>query len=307
MPCPADPLLPDREMSFQACVAAVEQQLDRAGLYFGHGTDNARDEAAWLVMTAAGIDVGGFKGDWQQTLRRSQLREVRELAKERISSRRPLAYLVNRAWFAGHEFYIDERAIVPRSHIGEWLPDQFEPWLDATGVNRVLDLCTGSGCIAVALALAFPGSQVDAADLSVAALEVASINVARHKVEDRVRLVCSDLFEELKGRCYDLIVCNPPYVSDSLIPDLPPEYLHEPAQAFAAGSDGLGIVRQLLSKARRFLADSGTLVMEVGSAAAAVESTWPEVPFTWLASTHAEPAILVLTADELDHYAGQFQ
>ena len=307
MPCPADWPLPARELSLQACVAAVERQLEQAGLYFGHGTDNAHDEAAWLVMMASGINVGGFEGDWQQTLVSSQLREVRKLADERISSRRPLAYLVNRAWFAGHEFYIDERAIVPRSHIAEWLPERFEPWLDATAVNRVLDLCTGSGCIAVALALAFPGSLVHAADLSVAALEVASINVARHKVEDQVRLVCSDLFEELKGSCYDLIVCNPPYVSDSLIADLPAEYLHEPAQAFAAGCDGLDLVRRLLSKARRFLTDNGTLVMEVGSAAAAVESTWPEVPFTWLASAHGEPVVLVLTAGELDHYAGQFR
>lgn len=302
MPCPTD-----REMSLEACVTAIEQQLHQAGLYFGHGTDNEHDEAAWLVMMASGIDVGSFEDDWQQTLVQAQLEKVRKLVEKRISSRRPLAYLVNRAWFAGHEFYIDERAIIPRSHIGEWLPERFEPWLDPTAVYRVLDLCTGSGCIAVALALVFPDSRVDAVDLSAAALEVALINVARHEVHDRVRLVRSDLFDRLEDRMYDLIVCNPPYVSDKLMADLPAEYQHEPAQAFAAGSDGLDIVRRLLSKARQHLTDHGTLVVEVGSAAAAVEGTWPAVPFTWLASAHDESAVLVLTASELDHYAGQFQ
>lgn len=293
-------------MKLETCVDAVEARLGQAGLYFGHGTDNAFDEAAWLVMAASGIEVGQFDGNWQQELSSKQLADVEELAAERIRSRRPLAYLLKQAWFAGTEFYVDERTIVPRSHIGEWIPDRFSPWLDPENVECALDLCTGSGCIAVALALAFERAKVDAVDLSKDALEVAAINVQRHAVDDQLRLIQSDLFGAVTARRYDLIACNPPYVSDELMNTLPVEYNHEPALAFAGGRDGLAIVRRVLAEARTHLTDRGALVVEAGSAAAAVERAWPMVPFTWLTSANGESLVFILSAKELDAHALSF-
>jgi len=293
-------------MKLVDCVSEVEQQFHRAQLYFGHGTDNARDEAAWLVMAASGINVGTFDGDWGQELSVRQLAVTKKLVLKRIYSRQPLAYILNSAWFAETEFYIDERAIIPRSHIGEWIPECFEPWLDPTGVRNVLDLCTGGGCIAIALALVLNQARFDAVDISTDALAVAAINADRHAVSNRIRLIQSDLFTALPDCRYDLILCNPPYVADKLMAELPVEYSYEPEIAFSSGSDGLTIIRRVLSESRAHLTQKGVLVVEAGSAAVSVESEWPIVPFTWLMSANGESVVFMLSADELDAYGQHF-
>ena len=293
-------------MTFSDRVGQVEQQLVDAELFFGHGTDSAFDEAAWLVMSAAGIDPSVESVDWQQTLSDTQQSAVKQLAERRIETREPLAYLVKQAWFAGHEFYIDERVIIPRSHLGEWIPGRFEPWLGRTPVKAVLDLCTGSGCIAVAIALAFPEVVVDAADISPAALEVAAVNIEQHALGQRIRLLQGDLFHAVANAVrYDLIICNPPYVSDQSMASLPPEHCFEPRLALAGGCDGLDFVHRVLTEARRNLKKTGRLFVEAGSAAA-VEKAWSSVPFTWLASLTGEPAVLTLTAAELNGYREYF-
>ena len=293
-------------MTLANFVGEVERQLIDAELFFGHGTDSAFDEAAWLVMVAAGIDPSAEQVDWQQALNYSQQSAVKELAERRIKTRKPLAYLVNQTWFAGHEFYIDERTIIPRSHLGEWIPGRFEPWLGRTPIKAVLDLCTGSGCIAVAVALAFPEAEVDATDISTAALDVAAINIKRHALGQRIRLLQGDLFHAISEAVrYDLIICNPPYVSDQTIVSLPPEYSFEPRLALTGGRDGLDFVHRVLTEARRYLKKTGRLFMETGNAAA-VEKTWSSVPFTWLASLTGESAVLTLTAVELNGYREHF-
>ena len=293
-------------MTLANFVGEVERQLIDAEVFFGHGTDSAFDEAAWLVMVAAGIDPSAEQVDWQQALNYSQQSAVKELAERRIKTRKPLAYLVNQTWFAGHEFYIDERTIIPRSYLGEWIPGRFEPWLGRTPIKAVLDLCTGSGCIAVAVALAFPEAEVDATDISTAALDVAAINIERHALGQRIRLLQGDLFHAISEAVrYDLIICNPPYVSDQTIVSLPQEHSFEPRLALTGGRDGLDVVHRVLTEARRYLKKTGRLFMETGNAAA-VEKTWSSVPFTWLASLTGESAVLTLTAAELNGYREHF-
>ena len=293
-------------MTLANFVGEVERQLIDAELYFGHGTDSAFDEAAWLVMSAAGINSSAEPVDWHQALSDTQQSAVKQLAERRIETRKPLAYLVKQAWFAGHEFYIDERAIIPRSHLGEWIPGRFEPWLGRTPIKAVLDLCTGSGCIAVAVALAFPDAKVDATDISTAALDVAAINIERHALGQRIRLMQGDLFHAIaEVKRYDLIICNPPYVSDQSMASFPPEHCFEPRLALAGGYDGLDFVHRVLTEARWYLKKTGRLFMEAGNAAA-VEKAWSSVPFTWLASLTGESAVLTLTAAELNGYREHF-
>ena len=287
-------------ISLEQQVDETANALDAADLFFGHGTDNAFDEAAWLVLEACDLDPSGDDIPWDQSLTPAQQSSVAALLKRRIESGEPLAYLVNRAWFAGHDFFIDHRAIVPRSHIGEWIADRFFPWRADGPAAAVLDLCTGSGCIAVALAHAFPEATVDASDISDSALEVAEINVARYAVQDRVRLKRGDLFEGLGEARYDLIVCNPPYVSDEIMDGLPGEYRHEPALAFAGGASGLDFINRLMDQARKHLTEDGLLVVEAGSARESLEAAWPRTPFSWLMSENGEAVVFALEAAELD-------
>ena len=287
------------KMNLETQVDQVAQALEAADLFFGHGTDNAYDEAVWLVLEAAGLDPGADDVPWQQDLSESQIASIQNLLSLRIQTREPLAYLVNRAWFAGNDFYIDSRAIVPRSHIGEWIPERFAPWLADGEVGAILDLCTGSGCIAVSLALAFPEARVHASDLSAEALEVAKLNVDRYGVQSQLRLVQSDLFEALSGERYDLIVCNPPYVSDELMHALPEEYRHEPELAFAGGVSGLDFIERLLKEAPAHLNPDGLLIVEAGSANDALEAAYPKASFTWLMSQNEEAVVFAISAEEL--------
>jgi ribosomal protein L3 glutamine methyltransferase len=274
-------------------------RFNEAGLYFGHGTDNAVDEANVLVLHALHLPPGIPDELMRANLTREERRDVLRLLRRRIDERVPVPYLTREAWFAGLAFYVDERVLVPRSLLGEVIEEGFSPWLDTVEVDRVLDLGTGSGCIAIACALAFPGATVDAVDVSAEALEVARINVERHGVEDRVRLVHSDLFAALPPARYRLIVSNPPYVDAEELRRMPPEYGREPRLGLAAGADGLDVVRRILTDAAEWLARDGVLVVEVGASRPALEQAYPEVPFTWLELERGPDEVFLLTARDL--------
>ena len=282
----------------------VERRFNDADLYFGHGTDNALDEAAWLVGSALRLAPHQLDEHLEDPLTAPEQAAIRALAETRITTRKPLAYLLQEAWFAGRKFYVDERVIVPRSLTGEFIVERFRPWIDATRVRRALDLCTGSGCMAVALAYAFPAARVDAADISNDALAIARINVENHGLRERVRLIRSDLFSALKDERYDLIVTNPPYVARAEMAALPPEYRHEPALALESGSQGLDAISRILAQAPEHLNPGGALVAEVGNSAAALQKKFPALPFTWLTTSTGDESVLLLTAEQLPPSTG---
>lgn len=280
-------------------IAGAARRLARAGLYFGHGTDNARDDAAAIVWHVLDLPVPPRPRDYSRRVSLAARREIDALLERRIHERVPVVYLTQRTWFAGLPFHVDERVLIPRSPLAELLERRFAPWIDARRVADVLDLGTGSGCIAIATAKALPRARVDAADISADALEVAAINVRRHRLGRRVRLVRSDHFAALAGRAYDIIVSNPPYVGAEELAALPPEYWHEPRGALAAGDDGLDSVRVILREAGRHLRPQGLLVVEVGNSAALVSRKYPRVPFTWLEFERGGGGVFVLTAEQV--------
>jgi ribosomal protein L3 glutamine methyltransferase len=271
----------------------------RAALEFGHGTDNATDEAAALVFHALDLDHAEAESAYVLRPDAAGIGRVRALFDERIRRRVPAAYLMGRMWFAGLEFEVDERVIVPRSPFAELIAAGFEPWIDPGQVARILDLGTGSGCIAIACALVLPQARVDAVDVSADALEVARRNVARHGVGDRVRLLQGDLFDPVGDARYDLIVANPPYVSDAEMAALPPEYGHEPDLALRAGADGLDVVRRILGRASRHLNPQGVLIVEVGNSDLRVAEAFPRLPFVWLEFEHGGGGVFMLRRADL--------
>lgn len=279
-------------------IAACEARLDAAQVFFGHGTETARDEAAALVFHVLALDHAHAARAYRKTVSEADRVKVEALLELRISSRRPLPYLTNEAWFAGLPFYVDERVLVPRSPFAELIASHFEPWLVATGVRRILELGTGSGCIAVALALAFPGSRVVATDISADALAVAAVNVDRHAVADRVELIQADLYAGLQGR-FDLIVSNPPYVPEDDVKTFPPEYGHEPRLALVSGSDGMATPARILHHAARFLTPQGWLALEVGAGVGALEARFPTVPFVWPELLQGGEGIALVSAADL--------
>ena len=300
------PALPDR------AVAEALEELDTPldyirwgasrfnefGLVFGHGTDNAVDEALCLVLHALHLAPGVPDEVLRARLTRAEKVAVTELLRRRIETRKPAAYLTREAWFAGLRFYVDERVLVPRSPLAEWIERGFEPWLDPNRVQRVLDLATGSGCIAIACAAAFPEAQVDASDISGDALAVAALNVRDHGLESRVQLHHSKGFDALP-EAYDLIVSNPPYVSLASYETLPREYRYEPEQGLVAGADGLAVVDEILRDARDHLTPGGLLVVEVGESAPALVEKYPHLPFTWLDMTRGGDHVFALTREQL--------
>lgn len=283
----------------------ITSRFARAKLFFGHGTHNARDEAAWLVCHVLGIRFEDLAGAVSHPVADGAARRLERLADRRIATREPLAYLLHEAWLAGHRFYVDRRVIVPRSHIAELLPDGLAAWVPRGGPKRVLDLCTGSGCLAILAALAFPDARVDASDISAAALPVARRNVEAYRLRTRVRLVRSDHFSALGARGYDLILCNPPYVPRQEMRQLPAEYRAEPRIALAGGRDGLDFVRRLLIEAARHLTRNGVIVVEIGANRAALARAMPSVPFTWLTTSAGEGLVFALRREELTEERSQ--
>jgi ribosomal protein L3 glutamine methyltransferase len=279
------------------------QLFAAANVWFGHGTDNAFDEAAELVFFGAGLRHEDAPKVYTRELSSRHRDEVLQLFDRRIRERVPVAYLTHRMWFAGHEFYVDERVLVPRSPIAELIESHFEPWIDASRIRSVLDIGTGSGCIAIAAALALPEASVDAADISDDALAVTRINIERHHVADRVKAVRSDVFNEIGERRYDVIVSNPPYVGNEELAALPDEYHREPRLGLFGGDDGLDIVRRILGQAHHYLEPHGILVAEVGNSEEALVTAFPRVPFTWLEFERGGGGVFLLTADELKRLA----
>ncbi|PPE70589.1 50S ribosomal protein L3 N(5)-glutamine methyltransferase [Caldimonas thermodepolymerans] len=269
-------------------------RLEEAGVSFGHGTDNAGDEAAWLVLWALGHPLDGLDDVAGQPLAPEQERRAQELVEQRIATRKPAAYLTREAWLQGVSFYVDERAIVPRSFIAELLADgTIDPWL-SDRTRRVLDLCTGNGSLAVLAALAYPEVEVDAADISGDALAVAHINVERHQLGARIRLLRSDLLSQVAGP-YDLILCNPPYVNARSMAALPPEYRAEPALALAGGEDGMDLVRRLLREAPQHMSEDAVLVLEIGNEREHFEAAFPRLEVVWLDTSAGTDQVLLVT------------
>ena len=278
-------------MNLRELVRDAARRLRRAPLHYGHGTTNARDEAAFLVLRGLGLP---FEAPAERPVTHREIARVRRLLERRIRERTPVAYLLNEAWLAGEPFYVNRRVIIPRSHVAGLLQGRVRPWLPRAP-RRVLDLCTGSGCLAVLAAKTCPRARVDASDVSSAALEVAARNVDRHGLRARIALVPSELFSGLRGQRYDLIVCNPPYVTAASMRSLPVEYRHEPRLALAGGRDGLDFVRRLLLQAPEHLTARGLLVCEIGAGRRALERAYPKLPFTWT----PDGAVFVLTRGEL--------
>ncbi|RLA19760.1 MAG: 50S ribosomal protein L3 N(5)-glutamine methyltransferase [Gammaproteobacteria bacterium] len=276
-----------------------EKQFLEAELFFGHGTANALDEAAALVLKVVEQPYNLSEEALDLALSEREKARVLKLIDERINTRQPAAYLTGEALFAGLTFYVDERVLVPRSPIAELIVEQFSPWIEANKVERVLDLCTGSGCIAIACSYAFPDASIDAVDLSPEALEVCRINIAKHDKIGKVEAIESDLFENLSGRRYDIIVSNPPYVCTKEWESLPKEFHHEPDMGFKGGESGLDLVDKILSEGALYLNPKGILVVEVGSSAEMLLEKYPMVPFCWLEFEFGGDGVFLLTAEQL--------
>jgi ribosomal protein L3 glutamine methyltransferase len=275
------------------------RRLRRAEVFFGHGTDNAFDESAALVFHIMGLPHNVNHAVYAKRVDEDVQRRVRDLITRRIEERVPAAYLTGETGFAGLRFHVDPRVLVPRSPIAELIERRFTPWIDPKRVGRVLDIGTGSGCIAIACAKAFPRAHVDAVDISEDALEVARINVRHYRLGRRLQLLKSDHFAALGARSYDIIVTNPPYVGDRELKGLPAEYRHEPRIALAAGRAGLDSVRVILQEAGRYLRPRGVLVVEVGNTESAVRRAFRRLPFVWLDFERGGGGVFLLTAEQL--------
>jgi len=274
-------------------------EMTRADLFFGHGTDNAVDEAAWMLLHILGVPLDGSYEHWDTQLNEAQQASLKVLLGRRIDERLPLAYLTGEARFCGLDFIVNPDVLIPRSPLAEIIPEQFSPWLDMSEGGRVLDMCTGGGCIAIAMAKHMPACTVDGVDISVKALDVAARNVERHAVGNRVRLIQSDLFSTLGDTRYDLIVSNPPYVSSAVFEDLPAEYSVEPSTGLVCGEDGLDIVLKILDASPGYMKPQAILIVEVGESAETLLELLPRVPFLWLEFDNGGDGIFLLEYDQL--------
>lgn len=274
-------------------------RFNEACLFYGHGTDNAWDEAIALILHSLHLSHDINPTVLDAHLTQDERKHLLTLITKRIDQKIPVPYLTHQAWFAGLRFYIDERVLVPRSPIAELIEKQFTPWVEPTEVTSILDLCTGSGCIAIACAKAFPDAEVDAGDICSDALAVAKINVTKHKVEDQVHLFESDLFAQIPPKKYDIIVSNPPYVNAQDMMDLPPEYLHEPQHGLAGGLNGLDFAVKIIRDAKSYIAPNGILVIEVGNSEVALAETYPDVAFTWVEFERGDGGVFLLTAEQV--------
>jgi ribosomal protein L3 glutamine methyltransferase len=275
-------------------------RFNEAKLFFGHGSDNAFDEAAYLILHTLDLPLDRLDPFLDASLTHGESEQVQTVIERRVRERLPAAYLTHEAWLGEHRFYVDERVIVPRSFIAELLHEELAPWIESPNeVTHVLDLCTGSGCLAILAALAFPNAKVDAVELSSDALEVADRNVADYGLHDRIELIESDLFSALQGRTYDIILSNPPYVNAESLAALPAEYRAEPALALGSGMDGLDATRSILAQAKEHLNPGGLLVVEIGHNRDALEAACPTLPFTWLDTASGDQFVFLLRREDL--------
>jgi len=278
-------------------------QFVEASLTYGHGLSSPLDESAYLVLRTLHLPVDTPDVYWRSALTGNEIKNIREVIQRRIKEQIPAAYITKEGWFAGLQFYIDERVLVPRSPIAELVETQFTPWIDPEEVTSVLDLCTGSGCIGIACAYAFPSTIVDLVDISEDALEVARINVEQHDAGQRVSVIHSDLFSALKSKQYDIIVSNPPYVDAEDIDGMAKEFHHEPELGLSSGDDGLDCTRQILKQAASHLTEQGILVVEVGNSQYALQKEFPELPFQWLEFERGGDGVFLLNKKQLDKIA----
>lgn len=279
-------------------------RFTEADLFFGHGTDNAWDEAIWLLLATLKLPQDRLEPFLDARLTRAERLAVWNALQQRITRRLPTAYIAQEAWLGSFRFYVDERVIVPRSYFAELLEDGMAPWVeDPEKITSALDLCTGSGCLAILMAHVFPQAQIDAIDLSSAALCVAQRNIADYALQDRVEAVESDLFAAVAGKRYDLILSNPPYVTAAAMDALPAEYRHEPALALAAGHDGLDVVRRILAEAANHLNPGGFIVIEIGHNRDLVEAAFPDLSAVWLDTTSSSEKVFLVNYDSLREYA----
>ena len=275
-------------------------RFNDAGLFFGHGTDNAFDEAAYLILHTLHLPPDRLEPFLDASLTHGEAEQLKNVIERRVKERLPAAYLTHEAWLGEYRFYVDERVIVPRSFIAELLREQMSPWVqDPEAIHSVADICTGSGCLAILAALAFPNASVDAVDISKDALVVAKKNVTDYGLQNHVHLVQSDLMKKLKGRKYDLIVTNPPYVNASSMAELPEEYRREPELALASGEDGLEHIRRILTDAQKHLTPGGLLVAEIGHNREALEAAYPSLPFTWLETSGGDEYVFLLRHQDI--------
>jgi len=273
----------------------------QANLYFGHGTDNAFDEARVLVFYALNLPFEIPENYWQAKLTSQEKHTVTELFQRRIETRKPAAYLTGEAWFSGLRFIVNENTLVPRSPIAELIAKNYAPWIEEPeNVTRVLDLCTGSGCIGIASLKAFPNAEVDLVDISPEALEVAQLNIDQYGLNDFAHAIQSDLYSALEGKQYDLIVSNPPYVDEIEMNALPEEFKQEPELGLAAGHDGLDLVRKILAQAPKYLKDDGVLIVEVGVSQFFLEQEYPELPLYWFEFEHGGEGVFAIQKHELE-------
>lgn len=275
-------------------------RFNAAKLFFGHGSDNAWDEAVYLTLHTLNLPLDRLEPFLDARLLPHEREQLLDIYTRRCQDRLPAAYLTHEAWLGEHRFYVDDRVIVPRSFIAELLDEQLAPWIDDPwSIESALDLCTGSGCLAILTALAFPNAEVAAVDLSPEAIAVAERNVADYRLSDRIELIHSDAFQNLAGRKFDLIVSNPPYVNAESVARLPPEYLHEPELALGSGEDGLDFTRIILREAKKHLTDNGILIVEIGHNRDALEAAYPTLPFTWLDTAAGDEYVFLLHAADL--------
>lgn len=275
-------------------------RFNNAKLYFGHGSSNAFDEAAYLILHTLKLPLDKLDPFLDAHLLPSEIDAVLKTIEQRAIERLPAAYITNEAWLGGYRFYVDQRVIVPRSFIAELIPEQFSPWVsDAEAVTDILELCTGSGCLPIMLADAFPHAHVDTADISPEALEVARRNVDDYELQDRITLIESDLYSKVPKKKYDLIVTNPPYVNADSMSKLPEEYRCEPQIALAGGADGMDLVRKIVEGAAKRLKPNGILMVEIGNERANAEAAFPDLDLTWLSTSAGDDMVFLLTADQL--------
>ena len=292
--------LSDSARSLADWIALTAKRLRVAGVFFGHGTQNAHDEAAWLVAAAARIAPLELNLSLQRIASKKDIRRILALTEKRVTTRRPLAYLLGEAWLSGYRFFVDHRVIVPRSFIAELLDERLSPWCLSPGkIRRVLDLCTGSGCLAILAALAFPRARIDAVDISSSALAVARKNVRTYGLENRISLIKSDLLQTVPMHEYDLIISNPPYVKAQSMRRLPTEFRNEPEIALAGGRDGLDLVRHIIRDANMHLRPKGHLLLEIGHNRSTFERKYPRLPVTWLSTSSGTDAVLWVSAEQL--------